>query len=379
MPPYTGSKISLISTSDVRYEGTLYTIDQQESTIALQNVKQMGTENRRADKVEASSTVYEYIIFRGENIKNLMLMEDDCDHVLINDPAILEVKVSEFLEPNHQKSPEKKQRIQKEIWKGNKDWFKWFGGRRGSTYYRRGENRSRSSRGGALNGRGGRGRGISYGGYNQGYTKNHGYVEKDWTNGPDYKRQYISNIGRNVSTNKKRRGGNRESHNRSGDNNARHHIPGTGKFLERQTKDNDDADLKIPDKDFDFQGNLARFDLISLKDALTYENQHKISDDPREPKSESSSDDTKSKEKDDTSKDNSKEEIKCGYKKELFFDTLTTDRDVTERQTRPEMRELNAKTFGKIGSTYRCRSRWFRRWRGRGSPRNFRGGYNQRK
>ena len=33
--PFLGSKISLISKSEIRYEGILYTIDAQESIIAL--------------------------------------------------------------------------------------------------------------------------------------------------------------------------------------------------------------------------------------------------------------------------------------------------------------------------------------------------------
>ena len=42
--PYLGSRIVLISKSEIRYEGTLYTIDTNNSTVALQNVRSFGTE-----------------------------------------------------------------------------------------------------------------------------------------------------------------------------------------------------------------------------------------------------------------------------------------------------------------------------------------------
>jgi len=149
MPPYIGCKLSLISISDVQYQGTLYTIDSQESSIALQNVQNMGTENRRSDKVEASSAIYEYLVFRGDNIKTLKLIDDDSDSVLINYPAILEVKQSGFLGPNKQKSPKRKPRIKKAkaqhvtSWKGNQGGRNYSGGRGGSRYPQRGTSRSR--------------------------------------------------------------------------------------------------------------------------------------------------------------------------------------------------------------------------------------------
>lgn len=39
--PELGSKISLISKSDIRYEGQLYTVDPNECTIALANGKSL--------------------------------------------------------------------------------------------------------------------------------------------------------------------------------------------------------------------------------------------------------------------------------------------------------------------------------------------------
>jgi hypothetical protein len=39
MMPELGSKISLISRADIRYEGRLFTVDPQECTIALANGK----------------------------------------------------------------------------------------------------------------------------------------------------------------------------------------------------------------------------------------------------------------------------------------------------------------------------------------------------
>eukprot|EP00449_Zooxanthella_nutricula_P032177 CAMPEP_0198489310 /NCGR_PEP_ID=MMETSP1462-20131121/1375_1 /TAXON_ID=1333877 /ORGANISM="Brandtodinium nutriculum, Strain RCC3387" /LENGTH=371 /DNA_ID=CAMNT_0044217811 /DNA_START=36 /DNA_END=1148 /DNA_ORIENTATION=- len=86
--PYIGSKISLISNSEIRYEGILYTINTQESTIALQSVRCFGTEGRKVPEIPASSEVYDFIIFRGQDIKDLTVLESNS---AVNDPAIVSI------------------------------------------------------------------------------------------------------------------------------------------------------------------------------------------------------------------------------------------------------------------------------------------------
>mmetsp|Transcript_43763 Transcript_43763/g.118069 ORF Transcript_43763/g.118069 Transcript_43763/m.118069 type:complete len:384 (-) Transcript_43763:253-1404(-) len=91
--PYIGSKISLVSNSDIRYEGILYTINTQESTIALQSVRCCGTEGRKMPEIPPSSEIYDFIIFRGQDIKDLTVLEsaNPALSAQLNDPAIMSV------------------------------------------------------------------------------------------------------------------------------------------------------------------------------------------------------------------------------------------------------------------------------------------------
>ncbi|EER09580.1 Glycine-rich RNA-binding protein, putative [Perkinsus marinus ATCC 50983] len=88
--PYIGSRISLISNAEIRYEGILYTINTEESTIALQNVKSSGTEGRKTPHVPPSDEVYDFIIFRGKDIKDLTVLEGAGQKTgPLTDPAIV--------------------------------------------------------------------------------------------------------------------------------------------------------------------------------------------------------------------------------------------------------------------------------------------------
>ncbi|ORY40407.1 hypothetical protein BCR33DRAFT_852737 [Rhizoclosmatium globosum] len=99
MDAFIGATISLISKSDIRYIGVLHSINQLESTVALENVRSLGTEGRKAnpsDEILGSSQVFEFIVFRGSDIKDLQVVTAPAAPTVApavpSDPAIVSHK-----------------------------------------------------------------------------------------------------------------------------------------------------------------------------------------------------------------------------------------------------------------------------------------------
>lgn len=94
---YAGSKISLISKADVRYVGILCEVNLNEQTVALNNVRCFGTEGRKqnpAEELPPTSMVYDYIVFRASDVKDIVVDEPPPipQHSIPNDPAIVNVR-----------------------------------------------------------------------------------------------------------------------------------------------------------------------------------------------------------------------------------------------------------------------------------------------
>ncbi|KAG9257571.1 Lsm14a protein [Emericellopsis atlantica] len=97
MSEFLGSRISLISKSDIRYVGVLHEINSDESTVSLENVRSYGTEGRKdrpEEEVGPSDSVYEYIVFRGSDVKDLRIEErpgakENQPPAMPDDPAIV--------------------------------------------------------------------------------------------------------------------------------------------------------------------------------------------------------------------------------------------------------------------------------------------------
>ena len=79
--------VSLISKSSIRYEGTVFSVDEANASITLKGVRVFGTEDRQVEKfIPPSDKVFDYIVFKKANIKEMTMKELKSE---IDDPAIL--------------------------------------------------------------------------------------------------------------------------------------------------------------------------------------------------------------------------------------------------------------------------------------------------
>lgn len=94
--PYLGSKISLISKSEIRYEGILVDVNPQDSTITFEQVRFFGTEGRRpADEIAPMDRVFDCVVFRSADIKDLQVYETPAAVA----PEVEKEKEPEFPDP----------------------------------------------------------------------------------------------------------------------------------------------------------------------------------------------------------------------------------------------------------------------------------------
>lgn len=87
MSQYIGKTISLISNKGLRYVGLLDNINADDATVALKSVRSFGTEGRMAAsgnanlEVHPGTDVYDYVVFRGSDVKDLTVLDTPIDQV----------------------------------------------------------------------------------------------------------------------------------------------------------------------------------------------------------------------------------------------------------------------------------------------------------
>lgn len=111
--PLLGSRISLISKKNIRYEGTLYSINESDATVALQNVCAYGTEGRESQVqgdtyVSPQDQIHPYLLFRGCDIKDLHVHDKISETLYATDAT---TDSAPLKESNHQKNQSHKSKM----------------------------------------------------------------------------------------------------------------------------------------------------------------------------------------------------------------------------------------------------------------------------
>lgn len=84
MSDFVGKTISLISKKNLRYVGILENINADDATIALKSVRMFGTEGRLGQphlEVPPGNDIYDYVVFRGNDVEDLSVLDVPIDQV----------------------------------------------------------------------------------------------------------------------------------------------------------------------------------------------------------------------------------------------------------------------------------------------------------
>jgi len=421
---YFGEKVSLLSTSDVRYDGELYTADPSEQSIALKHVNCMGTEGRRSgDQVIApSDCTYEFIIFRAVNISDLWLEKSGGQRVTLNKEVLEPLRAGQSSAAKD-KTDESKRKVGYQG-RGNQ------GGRgrgRGQDNYYRQPRRDHYGRGGYGPPRGDydgypppnyRGYPQQYGqydGYYRDYRQGGGrqsYYQQGGRRQPQYynnqQRQHRGYGGyynqgyrqddRYYNGRAYRNQGYDQGYNQRGGYRAqREDRPtgkaGTGAFLDSRRLRGDEIDVK-DQQEFDFESALKDFGpkpadedmgaLAVAMDSMALEAQQQQANGG---KAENADEDNGKKDEEDTkvSGDNKYDKNKS------FFDGLDTETKKSKpRADMQTQKDVDTSTFGSVAATYKSRHitrnkrpggggrNNYYQGQGGGQRRNGGGGYDQR-
>jgi len=360
--PYIGAPVTLISSLDVRYEGVLFTIDPNESTVALQNVKCLGTEDRQPPgekSIPKSDTVYEFIIFRGENIKSISLLEKNDpakeDRHPIPDPSILKVGPPEPKSTPHQR-PSRNFDMNRDY---NRRPQRQYNNNR---YQDRRQYNNQRFQENSDNRR-------------QGGQRQYQQRRPQWRDRQNYNRGYRNN-------NNRRYNNYRDQNRRPYDPQS---APGTGKFL---MKGNDEQEELVLQDEFDFEAANSRFE----KNVAVEEEEIKDQSSEEKKEASASAEDNKEEKPKEENEEGNEEKEKAAepetqakpeepqsgytYDPDNFFDDLDDGKDhKSYKQDLKARRAVDAQTFGDVAKSYSPRV--FRRRRYRNNNRQGNNNYRR--
>eukprot|EP01083_Nonionella_stella_P030734 84214_1 len=407
---YFEKKVSLLSTSDVRYDGELYTVDPSEQSIALKHVNCMGTEGRRTGDqvIPPSDCTYEFIIFRAVNIRELWLDQGPGRRRDLTDEILLPLRSGQSVNANY--PPPKQQRQDAPRYEQQEPPKRKVGYQSRSSsqqqfdpYYQQQAPPPRAPRGYDGYQGGGYGRGYGppqeaappqyaapppqtyydtpnqgyyynnrqgapyrqqrqyvnyrqprpqYYNYNQGYAQNYGGYQQD-------RRRY--NRGYNTQQRgygQQRRGynqGQRQGRGRRGDRNG--NQAGTGAFLDNRRLRGIDIDIK-DQQDFDFGAAKDQFDLekadVNANGGLIVPPvSAQYSEDVE---AENVADAKENADEEETKREDEEDVNKKYDKNKSFFDDLRTETKRSKpKQDLATQKEVDTTTFGSVAATYKSR------------------------